>query len=93
MLNEKYDKSLESLSSLIVTVPQDTKEEFQNYIDITIEKEIDALKTSLRSIAKYQTALLESSLDSTLTSLDVRVTTLEGRISPYDSSLYDLRKS
>lgn len=92
MLNEKYDKSLESLSSLIVTVPQDTKEEFQNYIDITIEKEIDALKTSLRSIAKYQTALLESSLDSTLTSLDVRVTTLEGRISPYDSSLYDLRK-
>jgi chromosome segregation ATPase len=92
LLNEKYDKSLESLSGLMVTVPQDTREIFQNYIDITIDKEIDALKTSLRSIAKYETALLESSLQETLTSLDIRLSELEGRMSPYNTSLYELRK-
>lgn len=89
-LNEKYDKSLESLSSLIFTIPKDTQQELKNYIDMTIDKEIDALKTSIRSIAKYETALLESSLESTLTSLEARISELEVRMTPYDNNLYEL---
>ncbi|PNR94153.1 hypothetical protein [Petrotoga sp. 9PWA.NaAc.5.4] len=91
-LNEKFDKVTQSLNNLFTDYIEKNQENFKNYIDFQINREIDALKTSLTNIARYEVALLNASISSTITSLDMRVANLESQINPQERDYLELNR-
>lgn len=82
-LNEKYENTIESLNYVLVDVTQSNQEELRNFVDKKIEVELDALKTALHNIAKNEVALFGDTISSTFTTLDKRISDLEGQVNPY----------
>ncbi|MDY6894920.1 MAG: hypothetical protein SVO01_05830, partial [Thermotogota bacterium] len=91
-LNDKYDRTIESLKSILVDSTESNKEELKNYIDMRLNLEIDGLKTSLTNIAKNEVYLYNDTLTATLNSLDERIAGVESELVPYKSSYNDLNK-
>ncbi|MBL5981307.1 hypothetical protein X925_03520 [Petrotoga sp. 9T1HF07.CasAA.8.2] len=91
-LNSKYDQTIESLESVLLTSTQENREELKNYIDMLLNLEIDGLRTSLTNIAKNEVYLYNDTLSATLNNLDQRILRLESEILPYENSYNELSK-
>lgn len=91
-LNEKFDNVTQSLNNIFIDYVEKNQENFKNYIDFRINSEIDALKTSLTNIARYEVALLNDSISSTITSLDMRVANLESQNNPQERDYLELNR-
>lgn len=91
-LNTKYDQTIESLESVLLTSTQENREELKNYIDMLLNLEIDGLRTSLTNIAKNEVYLYNDTLSATLNNLDQRILRLESEILPYENSYNELSK-
>jgi predicted nucleic acid-binding Zn-ribbon protein len=91
-LNTKYDQTIESLESVLLTSTQENREELKNYIDMLLNLEIDGLRTSLTNIAKNEVYLYNDTLSATLNNLDQRILRIESEILPYENSYNELSK-
>ncbi|BBE32138.1 hypothetical protein OSSY52_22790 [Tepiditoga spiralis] len=76
-LNNKYDKSIEYLNTIIVSNEEKSRNELKNYVNQKLNIEIDALKASMRNIANSEVGYLNATLDATFSNLDSRINKLE----------------
>jgi chromosome segregation ATPase len=97
-INEKFDKTVEYLNTIILTHEEKSREELKNYVDSKMNIEQDALKVSLRNIANTEVSYLKNIIDPLFIGIEDRLNNLEversynvqEKLNSFESKLFSL---
>lgn len=85
LVNDKFDKTVEYLNTIILSNQQNLSDDMKEYIDRKFDIENTALETSLRNIANSESSMILNSIEATILSMDGRISEVENKVNKYNS--------